>query len=93
MKFTVTSNLSLNIAMTGTKGSGGHTVEFKKVKAPWSATVRVEKGRYPAVAIAPLDAAKKGEVGCEMLVDGKPADEDSGKGTGPSLVVDCSSAV
>ncbi|MFJ9414148.1 hypothetical protein ACIRPT_08270 [Streptomyces sp. NPDC101227] len=92
VRFKVESNLPLNISMTGTRDSGGHIEEFKKVKTPWSKTVKVEKGRYPGVSVAPVDAAKKGEVRCEMQVSGKLVDEDSGTGTGPSLVVDCSGA-
>ncbi|MFG2137431.1 hypothetical protein [Streptomyces sp. NPDC048650] len=90
--FTVTSNLPLNISLSGATGASGHTEEFKNVKAPWSKTVEVEKGRYPAIAVAPVDAAQKGKVACEMLVGAKRAAHDSGKGTGSSLVVDCSSA-
>ncbi|AJT67152.1 hypothetical protein [Streptomyces chattanoogensis] len=93
VRFTVTSNLPLKIAMTGISGSAGHTQEFANVAAPWSKTVTVEKGRYPSMAVAPVKVAGKGEVRCEMRVDGKLVDEDSGKGTGSSLVLDCGGAV
>ncbi|MFI9046435.1 hypothetical protein [Streptomyces sp. NPDC053427] len=92
VRFEVVSNLPLNISMTGTRGSGGQVEEFKRIRGPWSKTVTVERDRYPGVSVAPVNAAEKGEVRCEMLVSGKSVDTDSGKGTGPSLVVDCSGA-
>ncbi|TJZ55760.1 hypothetical protein FCH28_10635 [Streptomyces piniterrae] len=90
VEFKVTSNLPLDLALGGTTPDSGHTEEIKNVKAPWSKTYKVDPDRYPSIAVGPVDAAKKGKVTCEMLVDGKSVDKDSGQGTGSSLAVSCS---
>ncbi|MEV0371921.1 hypothetical protein AB0I10_19160 [Streptomyces sp. NPDC050636] len=90
VEFKVTSDLPLDLTLGGTTEDSGHSEEIKNVKAPWSKTYKVDPDRFPSISVGPVDASKKGKVACEMLVDGKSIDKDSGSGTGSSLVVSCS---
>ncbi|UQA95459.1 hypothetical protein [Streptomyces halobius] len=90
VEFKVASDQPVDLALGGVTENSGESVDIKNVKAPWSKTYQVDPDRYPSIAAAPVDAGKKGKISCEMLVDGKSVDTDSGQGTGSSLAVSCS---
>ncbi|NUS83883.1 MAG: hypothetical protein HOY75_14340, partial [Streptomyces sp.] len=77
---------------TGRKNSSGDTdLDLDSVKTPWSKKLKVKPGRSLSLQTGSVNP--KTEIGCQIFVDGKLADEDTKRNKpGKTLTASCSSS-